>query len=151
MDRYKIVPFGEEHIKEAAEIERICFSEPWSADAMKLLCGEDYPSLVALSEGGEVCGYIGSARALDEAQIINVAVGPEHRRHGVASALLSEFEGLCQKNGIASVSLEVRVSNSGAIALYESFGYERLGLRKRFYRAPSEDALVMGKTFSEDF
>ena len=145
MENYAVVPFCEEHIKKAAEIEAICFSEPWSSDAMRLLCTPEYPSLALVDESGECIGYIGSAKALDELQIINVAVDPEHRSRGLGKLLLRGFDELCVSIGAVTVSLEVRESNRVAISLYESFGYEVAGKRKGFYRAPAEDALVMVK------
>ena len=147
MSGVRIVSFCEAHIEKASEIEKMCFSEPWSKESMRLLCSRDYPSLAAIDENGVLCGYVSSARALDELQIINVAVHPDMRRKGIASALLASFDTLCEKEGIASVSLEVRVSNYAAIALYERFGYQKLGFRKRFYRAPVEDAHIMVKKF----
>ena len=145
MAEYRAVRFCKEHIERAAVIEAVTFSEPWSKEAMHLLCTPEYPSLALVDASGECIGYIGSAKVLDELQIINVAVAPEHRGKGLGKVLMHAFDELCLKEDIALVSLEVRESNSVAIALYRAFGYEVAGKRKGFYRAPTEDALVMLK------
>ena len=149
MQTYRVVGFYEENLDGAARIERETFSEPWSRDAMRLFCTEDYPSLALISDDGETVGYIGCARVLDELQIINVAVAHELRKKGLGSLLMQGFEDHCDALGIAFVSLEVRESNEAAIALYKKFGFEITGKRKRFYKAPVEDALVMVKMIKE--
>ena len=145
MQSYRVVGFSEANLDGAARIERETFSEPWSRDAMRLFCTEDYPSLALTTEVGETVGYIGCARVLDELQIINVAVDSRLRGNGLGSLLMQGFEEHCDALGIAFVSLEVRESNEAAIALYKKFGFEITGKRKRFYKAPVEDALVMVK------
>ncbi len=137
--------FSEEHIEQVAQIERDTFSEPWSENSLKLLCTEEYPSFV-LCDGGEVLGYVSSSRALDELQIINVAVREYCRGRGYGQSLLTALHGFCQANAIISVSLEVRESNTAAISLYEKCGYVRVGARKNFYRLPTENAIIMVKT-----
>ena len=146
MPDYKVVRFSEEHLDAAARIESETFSEPWSRDAMRLLCTDDYPSLALVSSEHDTVGYIGCAMVLDELQIINVAVSSELRGKGLGSLLMQGFEKHCEALGIAFVSLEVRETNTAAISLYKKFGYEITGKRKRFYKAPVEDALVMVKS-----
>ena len=80
---------------------------------------------------------------LDEGQITNIAVSPEHRRRGFGEAVTRALLDYAAERGIVSVSLEVRESNAAAIALYEKLGFERRGVRKGFYRAPTEAAIVM--------
>ena len=145
MQGYSVVRFCEEHLDGASQIERESFSEPWSREAMRLLCTEDYPSLALVSDCGETVGYIGCARVLDELQIINVAISERLRNNGLGSLLMQGFDAHCDALGIAFVSLEVRESNTAAISLYKKFGFEITGKRKRFYKAPVEDALVMVK------
>ena len=143
MQGYSVVRFCEAHLDRAAQIEQESFSEPWSKEAMRLLCTEDYPSLALVSDSGETVGYIGCAKVLDELQIINVAVSKELRGKGLGNLLMQSFNEHCDALGIALVSLEVRESNVAAISLYKKFGFEITGTRKRFYKAPVEDALVM--------
>jgi len=82
---------------------------------------------------------------LDEGQITNVATFPKYRRQGYGRTVMEALERYARERGIVLMSLEVRESNSGAIALYESLGWRSVGRRKNFYRHPVEDALVMIK------
>ena len=127
-------------------MEKTYFSEPWSEESMKLLLREEYPSF-AICEEGELVAYVGTSRSLDELQILTVAVAERARRRGLARKLMSALDDFSEKNGIFSISLEVRESNVAAIALYESCGYKTAGVRKNFYRFPTENALVMIKNF----
>ena len=138
----------ERHIPEVAKIEAQTFSEPWSERALSILCTDGYPSFVLCEETGEVAGYVSTARALDEIQIINVAVRADRKRRGYGKALLDALDLYCEGNSIEQISLEVRESNSAAIALYEKCGYINAGLRKNFYRLPTESAIVMIKNFN---
>lgn len=131
------------HISDIARIEEMCFSSPWSEDAI----GEELNNLHAhyfVAEcDGIVCGYVGIHTVLDEGYITNIAVDLNFRRQGIASKLL---ETLIAKMGeLTFITLEVRVSNNPAIALYKSFGFEEVGVRKGYYTKPSEDALLMTK------
>lgn len=145
MNDFCIERFSERHILPVASLEREIFSEPWSEQSLSLLCTPDYPSFVSLDARGELAGYIGCARALDELQILNLAVTEKYRRMGVAASLLCALHAYAAEEGIAELSLEVRVGNAAAIALYERYGFGAVGVRKNFYRAPTEDALVMTK------
>lgn len=134
------------HIDSIAELEKICFSEPWSADAIMDSFRSGTVFLVA-EKDGKVLGYVGIKPVLDEGYITNVAVFPEYRRMGVGAALMHSLDRLARNKGLAFISLEVRKSNLPAISLYESFGYKTEGVRKNFYRDPLEDAIIMTKRF----
>ncbi len=136
-----------EHIAEVAELERLCFSEPWSSESLKLLLGERAMGLVAI-EQGRVLGYVGMMCVLDEGQITNVAVHPDSRRRGVGRALMDALEEYSRQNGIIYLSLEVRESNLAARALYGSCGWVESGLRKGFYSHPTENAVIMTRELS---
>lgn len=135
----KIVPMEERHIIGVAEVEKQCFREPWSQDALREELGRGI--FLAAVEGDAVAGYAGCQTVLDEGYITNVAVLPAYRRQGVAGALLSEL--LHRAEGLSFVTLEVRASNAAAIALYEKYGFVLAGIRRGFYRQPTEDALLM--------
>ena len=131
------------HLDGVAEIERLCFSEPWSQTALSLLLQEANLGVVALNECGTPIGYGGLLTVLDEGQITNIAVHPKARRMGVGKAILERL--ICESSVrcIRELSLEVRQSNFPAKALYESHGFVTVGVRKNFYRHPTEDGLVM--------
>ena len=133
----------------AAELERLCFSEPWSEKALELLLGEMGVGAVC-TEDDRVVAYGGMLLAPYEGQITNIATHPDHRRRGYAEAVTSELLRIAFEKQLEQVALEVRVSNEGAIRLYEKLGFERAGVRRGFYRNPAEDALVMIKTFGKE-
>lgn len=134
-----ITPMQEHHLSALAQVEQACFAHPWSEQGLRSELGNGI-FLVAEREGA-VLGYVGCQTVLDEGYITNVAVLPAYRRQGVAQALLSTLH--ARATHLAFVTLEVRASNQPAIALYEQFGYQPVGVRKRFYTHPTEDALLM--------
>lgn len=136
------------HIPAVAEIERLCFGEPWSEAALSLLCGDTAFGAVALDGTGAVVAYGGMLTVLDEGQITNIATHPAHRRRGYAAALLWTMLDMARARGLTTVSLEVRESNTAAIALYGRYGFAVVGRRNNFYTAPREHALVMVCTLS---
>ena len=144
----RIVPMNADHLDEIAELEQVCFSTPWSrnmlAEELDNACSA---FLVALDDGGHVAGYAGLQGILDEGYITNVAVQPEYRRQGVAGQLLAVFLNFAKGNHLAFLTLEVRASNYGAIALYGGLGFRSVGRRKNYYEHPKEDAIIMTKEF----
>lgn len=145
----RIVPMTADHLDEVAELERICFSTPWSRNMLaEELDNALSAFLVALDESGKVVGYAGLQVVLDEGYITNVAVRPECRRQGIAGKLLQVFLDFAQGNHLAFLTLEVRASNYDAIALYGSRGFRSVGRRKNYYEHPKEDAIIMTKEFT---
>ena len=148
MADFELVTLTEKHLREAAEIENLCFSEPWSEDALLYMCSAPTTHAVAVIErsSGRLAAYGGCEYVLDEANIVNVATHPDFRRRGCAEALIGKMEEFLAENGVTDVYLEVRVSNTPARTLYEKLGFLAVGLRKNYYRFPTEDAVVMKKT-----
>ena len=145
----RIVPMTADHLDEVAELERICFSTPWSRNMLaEELDNALSAFLVARDESGKVVGYAGLQVVLDEGYITNVAVRPECRRQGIAGKLLQVFLDFAQGNHLAFLTLEVRASNYDAIALYGSRGFRSVGRRKNYYEHPKEDAIIMTKEFA---
>ena len=146
----RIVPMNADHLDEVAELERICFSTPWSrnmlAEELENACSA---FLVAEDDTGKVAGYAGLQVILDEGYITNVAVRPECRRNGIAGKLLQVFLDFGQANHLAFLTLEVRASNYDAIALYGSRGFRSVVRRKNYYEHPREDAVIMTKEFED--
>lgn len=143
----QILPMAQEHISTLAELERQCFADPWSEQALaEELSNPNAVFRVALIDG-EVAGYVGMLHVLDEGDICNVAVFDRFRRKGVATALIDHLLNYGRENALAFITLEVRESNSGARAFYGTMGFENIGLRKNFYDNPREHAVLMTKTF----
>ena len=133
-----------------AEIEAECFSAPWSYDAFVAeLAKSDAATFVAYSEQ-EVVGFINLGIVLDEANVNNIAVKKGYRRLGIGKALMTAAVDYCRAHRLSLLMLEVRRSNLPAIALYEQFGFQSVGIRKRFYTDPDEDALLMNKLISAE-
>ncbi len=143
----QVVTMAEEHISALAQLERECFSDPWSEKALaEELSNPNAVFRVALIDG-EVAGYVGMLHVLDEGDICNVAVFDRFRRKGVASALIQHLVDYGVENQLSFITLEVRESNIGAQKFYETMGFETIGVRKNFYDNPKEHAILMNKTF----
>ena len=127
-----------------AEIERLCFSSPWSEKSLEILLKENNAGFVAVIEG-QIAAYGGIVTVLDEGQITNIATHPSYRRLGLAKAIMSAIDNFSVEKGIAFLSLEVREQNIAARSLYESCGWRAVGIRKNFYSKPVDNAIVMIK------
>ena len=146
----RIVPMTADHLDEVAELERICFSAPWSRNMLaEELDNALSAFLVALDDSGKVVGYAGLQVILDEGYITNVAVRPECRRQGIAGKLLQVFLNFAQGNHLAFLTLEVRASNQPAIILYGRHGFRSVGRRRNYYEHPREDAIIMTREFTD--
>ena len=143
----KIVDAQERHLDALERLEKMCFSLPWTREQLHSSLPDDMHLFLAAEERDELLGYVGMMHVLDEGYISNVAVAPEHRRSGVASALIKELLRRAEKLALSFVTLEVRESNTGAIALYSGLGFRLAGVRRHYYEAPREDALLMTYTF----
>lgn len=147
--KVRIVPMTPDHLDEVAALERVCFPDPWSRNLFAEELKNDLCAyLAALDDQGRVAGYAGLQVVLDEGTINNIAVRPDCRRQGIAGALLDVFLRFAEGNHLAFLTLEVRSSNSRAIALYESRQFRIVGLRKNYYTHPREDAVIMTREFS---
>ena len=127
------------------EIERASYPTPWSRS---MFAGElSKPSSICIgafdAESDGLLGYLIISRYVDAWHVMNVAVAPEHRRRGIAKALLDRLFEVTADDGRRGYTLEVRVSNRGAIKLYEQAGFRRRGIRRGYYTDNREDALIM--------
>lgn len=134
-----------EDVKAIAELETICFSDPWSENSIASELENRLSCWLVAEEQGRVVGYVGSQSVLDGADMMNLAVAPEFRRQGIGEALVNTLVSHLQQKGIIALLLEVRASNAPAIALYQGLGFTQVGRRPRYYRNPREDALIMRK------
>ncbi|MDD6012590.1 MAG: ribosomal protein S18-alanine N-acetyltransferase [Oscillospiraceae bacterium] len=145
-----VLPMGKPDIADIAEMEKACFSQPWSADALTAELDNASAVFYVAKKAGITAGYIGMHIAADECYIANLAVKEDCRRQGIAQKLLEKAESSAQDKGCAFISLEVRLSNLPAQSLYEKRGYQKVGERKNFYSAPTENALIMTKIFENE-
>ncbi len=124
-------------------MEREVHSSPWSEQAFRNELSNAPGVFVVAEEMGKVLGYAGMWVVVDEAHIINVAVGPEFRRQGLGNRLVIDLLHRAQEMGSTCATLEVRASNEAAIELYARLGFAACGFRKRYYPDNREDAVVM--------
>ncbi len=143
---FNVINMEERHISALAQLERECFSQPWSeaslSDEMK---NEGSHFLVA--EAGETLGYIGVQEICGEAYITNVAVFEKYRKYGIGRALIKAACDGAENRNCEFITLEVRESNLPAISLYISEGFEKVGIRKNFYSSPTENGVIYTKYF----
>lgn len=141
------MPFAPAHLDGVERLEQLCFAHPWQrADLEAQLTNPCARFLVAVL-GDKVVGYLGVQVVCGEGSVTNVAVDPTYRRRGIARALF----GACFAAGeLDFLTLEVRPSNEAALALYRELGFQPVGRRRDFYTDPTEDALLLTKTFKKE-
>jgi ribosomal-protein-alanine N-acetyltransferase len=135
-------------LPEVLAIERRSFPNPWPETTFRGEIqneGISSPLVAVEVETGRVIGYMIYWKVVDEVQVNNVAVHPDYRRRGAAAAMLGEVIEKLRAQDVRTISLEVRISNRAARALYEKLGFETWGIRKGYYSNPDEDGLVLGK------
>ncbi|MGB2623059.1 MAG: ribosomal protein S18-alanine N-acetyltransferase [Candidatus Acidiferrum sp.] len=120
----------------------------WPKESYLKLAAENDSLLLVIETGGRIAAFLIGRRVADQAEILNLAVKQAHRRKGLGSALMSAALKEFALRGAKSVYLEVRQSNTVAIAFYERLGFAKSGLRKAYYRAPDESAVTMTKELS---
>ena len=136
------------HVPQVAELEKICFADPWSEKSVASELDNKWALWFVALEEDKVIGYIGSQTSIDETDVMNVAVHPDFRRRGIAESLIIRLVDELKMRGSHALMLEVRASNAPAIALYEKLGFVQVGCRKNYYRNPKEDALILRKEWS---
>lgn len=144
-----ITQMEREHLEAVAELEKTCFSTPWTYENLAESLENDTAYFFVALDDEKVIGYIGVNVISDSCFVDNIAVYPEYRRQGVGTALLKIAALTADVMGTDFISLEVRESNYAAIELYRSMGFEVMGMRKNFYRRPQENALIMTKIFGK--
>lgn len=141
----EIVEMTASHVSGVAALEKAFFSCPWSENS---IAGELHNPLscwLVAVEDGKVAGYIGSQYVAGEADILNLAVDAAYRRCGLGTRLLVKLCDTLVEKECCLLTLEVRVTNLPAQALYRKLGFEEIGRRPRYYEKPREDALIFRK------
>jgi ribosomal-protein-alanine N-acetyltransferase len=138
-------------LDEIEAIERVSYRTPWSRSMFASeLSKPSSLSLAAVDEQGVLVGYLILSRYVDAWHVMNVAVAPSRRRKDVATALLTHLLDVTRDDARRGYTLEVRVSNLGAIRLYERFGFTARGVRRGYYTDNREDALIMWRDAGVD-
>ena len=126
-----------------ADLERRLFSDPWSIDSFRGALRSRNQVFLVCDDDGTIAGYCGMLLVPGEGQILNVAVDESYRRRGLATEMINAMIDIGTTNEIFLYTLEVRENNAPAIALYKSMGFVPTGRRKRYYKNPEEDAILM--------
>ena len=134
-----------ENVPEIAALEKQCFTLPWSEKSFRDEMANKLAIYHVAKDNGTCVGYAGFWNVSGEGDVTNVAVLPEYRRRGVGSSLVAEMVKTAENLKLELLTLEVRKSNVAAQKLYEKFGFEILGERKRYYSDNGEDAYIMTK------
>ena len=151
-ESYYLRRMTENDLPSVAEIENMSYPNPWKLSSFK---GEienkpiSNPYVIVFKPLEKVIGYIIYWHIRNEVQISNIAISPSYRQMGVGEGVLRKTLSEMRRKGAEFVFLEVRPSNLAARSLYEKLGFTMLGLRRGYYRDPSEDAIVMGKSLSQ--
>ena len=143
-----ITQMNESHVPQIAELEKLCFNDPWSANSVASELENRLAFWLVAMEDDQVIGYVGSQTVLGETDMMNIAIHPDHRKRGIATELIEALIHGLTERGSHSLMLEVRASNEPAKALYTKMGFESVGVRKNYYRNPREDALILRKEWS---
>ena len=133
------------HVEAIAELEKVCFNDPWSVNAINSELNNSLSLWLVAVEGERLAGYVGSQSVLGWADMMNIAVDPDFRGQGVGRRLIEELIAHLKKNSVTCLTLEVRASNDPAIRLYDKLGFTQVGRRPNYYRSPKEDALILRK------
>ncbi len=144
-----IIPMTEENYEAAAFIEGKCFFDrPWTAEQFREELDIDFSRTFIAFDGDSAAGFVNIWLTPPTATINNIAVLPELRRNGIADMLIERAAEAC--TGLDELTLEVRVTNTPAISLYEKHGFRNVGRRRDFYENPREDAFIMTKSLQEE-
>ena len=133
-----------------AELEKLCFSHPWSQRAIEDEVHNSNAYFVTAVDGDKILGYGGMHCTHQECYVDNIAVFGHHRKKGVGTAIVLALVHEAQRRGAEYISLEVRPSNRPAVGLYTKLGFLEEGRRRNFYNDPTEDALILTRRFQKE-
>ena len=135
-------------ISQIAQLEKLCFSDPWSENSIASELDNPLSCWLVAVDNDMVVGYVGSQTVLDGSDMMNIAVHPDYRRKAIAENLIGKLEELLRERKSICLVLEVRASNTPAISLYTKLGFKQIGCRRNYYRNPREDAWILRKEWS---
>jgi ribosomal-protein-alanine N-acetyltransferase len=143
---WQLRPMSEEWLPQVVDVERRAYAFPWTEGIFRDCLSVGYSAWIVTSPADEVLAYAVMSMAVGEAHVLNLCVEPAYHQQGLGRFLLSHLQGLARAAGMELMLLEVRKSNTAAIALYLGMGFHKLGVRKAYYpaREGSEDALLLG-------
>ena len=133
------------HVSKVAELEKMCFSDPWSEKSVASELENPLSLWLVATEQDRVLGYVGSQTVLGESDMMNLAVAPAARCQGIGRQLVEALTEALQEKGSHCLTLEVRQSNLPAQKLYGALGFQQVGRRPGYYFNPKEDALILRK------
>lgn len=146
----KLEPMTEAHIPQIAALEAASFSTPWSESSIRAELSNPYALWLTAMDGECLAGYLGVQFGPDGGDIMTVATDPVFRRRGVAKNLICAMTEILRAKRLQWLTLEVRPSNVSAVGLYKALGFREVGRRPRYYKKPTEDALLMTLFFEEE-
>ena len=151
MGEYTVRALDENCLDQLMEIENASFTLPWSRESYHNdITNNDMATYIGVFDGDRLLGYGGFWHIADEAHINNIAVHPACRRGGVGMVVMQTLINLAIVKGCVAMTLEVRVSNAPAQALYEKLGFRTMGVRPKYYHDNDEDAAIMWLFFDEN-
>jgi len=145
---YRIRPASLADVPSLTELERVCFSDPWTAAGIRETIQYETARTFVAEDENQIVGYVMARISGEEGEILDLAVRPELRRRGIGRQLLLSVWNALGSEGVRELYLEVRESNRAAIELYRGHGFRPVGLRPRYYRNPAEDAIVLRAALS---
>ena len=146
----EIIDMTEAYVPQAAALEAACISEPWSENQIRAELTNPWALWLVALAGDTLVGYLGVEYGPDGGNVVSVTTDPSFRRRGVARALFAEMDVRLRALDLQYLTLEVRPSNEPARALYASLGFREVGRRPKFYRKPTEDAILMTRYYKEE-
>lgn len=143
MNRIEFVPLTVERLPEVMAIEAEAFGEDaWSQESFRQGMVQRTGHYIAAIEEGRLLGYMGFSHVFEDVELLTIAVAKSARGNGVGRQMMAYLLDYANHQNAARILLEVRASNAAAIGLYESFGFEKIGVRRGYYQKPKEDAIL---------
>lgn len=136
--------------RQAAELEKLCFSSPWELEEYEKARSRDDFSCLCAYAGDAFAGFLMAFHVLDECHLLDIATAEKFRRCGIGTALIAELAERTRKRDGRFVYLEVREHNAPARALYEKLGFAAVGKRKDYYKYPTDDAVLYTLSVGEE-